>query len=133
MLRVAEFMIKVWKYHNEEIPEKLYLHPIYSVLCGVVDEKQKKISMWIWKFHVFIMFLCVESFFRVIFSRLSMLGNLKIAFLLQHTVSDWCIFTDALEALVAGLDDFAKFVRFRIEDAAFVLAYRVVLLEILGN
>lgn len=62
-----------------------------------------------------------------------MLGNLKIAFLLQHTVSDWCIFTDALEALVAGLDDFAKFVRFRIKDAAFVLAYRVVLLEILGN
>lgn len=82
------------------------------------------------------MFLCVKKVFsRYFFARLSFqgFGNLKIAFLLQHTVSDWCIFADALEALVAGLDDFAKLIRFRIEDAAFVLAYRVVLLEILGN
>jgi hypothetical protein len=39
----AEFMIKSEKTPNEEIPEKLYLQPIYNVfVSGFDDEKKQK-------------------------------------------------------------------------------------------
>lgn len=117
-------MIKSVKTQNEEIPEKLYLHPIYNVECEyvrLVDEKQRQLSCG-FEFSMFLLFFCfifLLSKFVFVFFRSQQF--LEIAFFLQHTMTNRSIGTRAFQAVVVSLDDFPDFEASAVEIAALLL------------
>lgn len=113
-------MIKSVKTQNEEIPEKLYLHPIYNVECEyvrLVDEKQKQLSCG-FEFSMFLLFFFLFFAFKVYFSLSTFL---EIAFFLQHAMTNRSVGTRTFQAVVVSLDDFADFEASAVEIAALLL------------
>lgn len=113
-------MIKSVKTPNEEIPEKLSLHPIYNVYVRLMKNRNKFSSGF--EFSVFLYFYFFVCFKLFILLKFCYFSDLNIALLLRNAMANWRIFAQAFQTLVVGADDFADLECSSVKDANFLFA-----------